>query len=238
MTTQDMETRDGPASMPRLVWDLPLRVAHWMLALNVAGAWATHYAGTRWFAWHRWLGYSTLVLVAFRIVWGFVGTRHARFAAFVRGPGALVEYLRGRPLRETPGHNPLGALSVLAMLAALLFQATTGLFANDQVASAGPFYGWIGPGTSNRITGLHQANSILVLSLVALHVGAIAWYGRVAGRPLVRAMITGRKPAADVPSPEAIDNSRTLLALAVVAALAIGLMLAVRAAPEATIALY
>jgi cytochrome b len=238
MTTHDVDTRDGPAQLSRLVWDLPLRATHWMLAVTVAGAWATHYAGTRWFAWHRCFGYSTLVLVAFRIVWGFVGTRHARFAAFVRGPGALIEYLRDRPLRGTPGHNPLGALSVLAMLAALLFQATTGLFANDQVASAGPFYGWIAPATSNRITGLHEANSILVLALVALHVGAIAWYGRVAGRPLVRAMITGRKPAADVPTPEAIENSRTLLALAVVAALAIGLVLAVRAAPEATIALY
>jgi cytochrome b len=138
----------------------------------------------------------------------------------------------------TPGHNPLGALSVLAMLAALLFQAATGLFANDEIASAGPFYGWIAPGTSNRITGLHEANSNLLLGLVVLHLCAVAWYVRVAGRPLVRAMLTGRKPASEVPPDEAIEGSRTLLALAVVATLVIALALAVRAAPDSVIALY
>jgi cytochrome b len=238
MTAGEQDSRDGRAAAPRLVWDLPLRATHWMLVLSVAGAWATHYAGTRWFAWHRSLGYATLVLVVFRIAWGFVGTRHARFASFVRGPGALFDYLRVRPPRVTPGHNPLGALSVLAMLAALLVQAATGLFANDEITSAGPFYGWIAPGTSNRLSSLHQANSNLVLTLVVLHLCAIAWYGRVAEQPLVSAMITGRKPASDVPRAEAIANSRTLLALAIVAALAVALALAVRAAPDATIALY
>jgi cytochrome b len=238
MTTHEEKTSDGPAQASRLVWDLPLRATHWMLAVTVAGAWATHYAGTRWFSWHRSFGYATLVLVAFRIVWGFVGTRHARFEMFVRGRGALIAYLSRRPLPATPGHNPLGALSVLAMLAALLLQAATGLFANDEITSAGPFYGWIAPGTSNRITGLHEANSNLLLALVALHVLAIAWYGRVAGRPLLRAMITGRKPASEVPAGEAVEDSRTLLALAIIAALAVALALAVRAAPEATIALY
>ena len=238
MTNHAGETGDAMAPSPRLVWDLPLRATHWMLAFTVTGAWATHYAGTRWFAWHRCLGYATLLLVAFRIVWGFVGTRHARFAAFVRSPGDLREYLCSRPLRATPGHNPLGALSVLAMLAALLLQAATGLFANDEITSAGPFYGWVAPGTSNRISGLHVANSYLVLALVALHLCAVAWYERVAGRPLLRAMITGRKPASEVPRAEAIENSRVLLALAVLVALAIALALAVRAAPDATIALF
>jgi cytochrome b len=238
MNSYEAKAIDATDAAPPLVWDLPLRAAHWLLAITVTGAWATHYAGTRWFAWHRSFGYATLVLVAFRIAWGFAGTRHARFAAFVRGPRAVLEYLRDRPLRATVGHNPLGALSVLAMLAALLLQAATGLFANDEIASAGPFYGWIAPPTSNRITGLHEANSNLVLALVALHLAAVAWYGRVAGRPLTRAMITGRKPAAEVTAEEAIRGSRTLLALAIVAALVAALALAVRAAPEPVIALY
>jgi cytochrome b len=238
MTTHEQQGSSDAGPGTRLVWDLPLRATHWMLAVTVTGAWATHYAGTRWFAWHRSLGYATLVLVAFRIAWGFVGTRHARFASFVRGPGPLLDYLRNWPPRGTTGHNPLGALSVLAMLAALLLQATTGLFANDEIASTGPFYGWIAPVTSNLITGLHEANSCVVLALVALHVAAIAWYGRVAGRPLVRAMITGRKPATEVAAGEAVRDSRTLLALVIVAALAAALVLAVRAAPDATIALY
>lgn len=222
----------------RMVWDFPLRAAHWLLVLTVAGAWATHYAGTRWFTWHRWLGYATLVLVVFRITWGFIGTRHARFSSFVPGPTRLVAFFRGQAPRAAPGHNPLGALSVLAMLAALLFQAATGLFANDEIASAGPFYGWIAPVTSNRITSLHEANSNLVLGLVVLHLCAIAWYARVAGRSLVRAMLTGKKPASEVAPADAIEGSRTLLALVVVATLAIALALAVRAAPDTVIALY
>ena len=80
----------------RLVWDLPVRVTHWALVLAVAGSWATHYAGVEWFPWHQRLGYVVLVLVVFRLVWGFVGTRHARFSGFVRGPRATLAYLRGR----------------------------------------------------------------------------------------------------------------------------------------------
>ena len=222
----------------RLVWDLPLRVTHWLIVTTMAGAWATHYAGTRWFGWHRTLGCATLVLVAFRIAWGFVGTRHARFATFLRGPRAVAAYVRERPRQPTVGHNPLGALSVVAMLATLLVQAVTGLFANDEIANAGPFYGWIAPATSNRISSLHEANSTVLLTLVVLHLLAIAWYGGVAGQPLTRAMLTGRKPAAEVPPDAEIRNSRTWLALAIVAALAVLLALAIRAAPDATVALY
>jgi cytochrome b len=226
-----------PPSDSRLVWDLPVRVTHWALVLAVAGCWATHYAGVEWFAWHRRLGYTVLVLVVFRIVWGFVGTRHARFASFLRGPRTLVAYLRERG-RATVGHNPLGGLSVLAFLALLLLQAATGLFANDEIMNMGPFYGWIAPELSNRITSLHRASSEWLLVLIGLHLAAVAFYVRVLRKPLVNAMVTGRKPAADVPPGEAITGSRVLLACAIVAALAIALTLAVRAAPEATIALY
>jgi len=222
----------------RLVWDLPLRLTHWALVVSVTGAWITHYAGVQWFEWHRRLGYATLVLVAFRIVWGFVGTRHARFANFVRGPAAVLSLIRagGRP--QAPGHNPLGALSVVAMLALLLVQGLTGLFANDEIANAGPFYGWVSPETSNRISGLHETNSNLLLGLLALHLAAIAWYVFVVGRPLVRAMLTGRKAAREVAASDEIDGSRIALAIAIVAALAVALALAIRAAPEAAIALY
>jgi cytochrome b len=221
----------------RLVWDLPLRVTHWALVLAVTGCFATHYAGIEWFPWHRRLGYAVLVLVAFRLLWGFLGTRHARFTTFLRGPGAVLAYLRnGRT--GSVGHNPLGALSVLALLALLLLQASAGLFANDEIMSMGPFYGWIAPELSNRVTSLHRAGSDWLLVLIGLHLVAVAWYALVRREPLVHAMITGRKPAAKVPATEAIAGSRTGLAAAIVAALAIALALAVRAAPEATIALY
>jgi cytochrome b len=215
-----------------------LRLTHWALVLTVAGAWMTHYAGIEWFGWHRRLGYATLVLVAFRIAWGFVGTRHARFSSFVRGPVALLAFLRASDRQEAPGHNPLGALSVVAMLALLLVQALTGLFANDEIANAGPFYGWVSPETSNRISGLHATNSNLLLGLLALHLAAIAWYVFVVGRPLVRAMLTGRKAARDVKAGDEIQGSRIGLAVVIVAALVAALALAIRAAPEAMIALY
>jgi cytochrome b len=221
----------------RLVWDLPTRVTHWGLVLAVTGCWATHYAGIEWFGWHRRLGYTVLVLVVFRVAWGFVGTRHARFAVFLRGPRALLAYLRERG-RTTVGHNPLGGLSVLALLALLLLQAATGLFANDEIMNMGPFYGWIAPELSNRITSLHRASSDWLLVLIGLHLAAVAFYVRVRRQPLVNAIVTGRKPAADVPAGEAITGSRVLLACAIVAVLAIALTLAVRAAPEGTIALY
>jgi cytochrome b len=226
-----------PASDSRLVWDLPVRVTHWALVLAVAGCWATHYAGVEWFPWHRRLGYTVLVLVTFRIVWGFVGTRHARFAVFLRGPRTLLAYLRERG-RATVGHNPFGALSVVALLALLLLQAATGLFANDEIMNMGPFYGWIAPQLSNRITSLHRASSDWLLVLIGTHVAAVALYVHVRGQPLVTAMITGRKPATDVSAAEAITGSRVLMACVIVAAIAIALTLAVRAAPEATIALY
>lgn len=229
-----MTTRDGE----RLVWDLPLRVVHWLIGLAVAGCWATHYAGVEWFAWHRRLGYAVLVLVVFRIAWGFVGTRHARFASFLRGPRTILDYLRGRAGSPPVGHNPLGALAVMAMLAVLLAQAATGLYANDEIMNAGPFYGWVDPGLSNRITSLHRQNSDLLLALIALHVAAVAWYVAVRRQPLLRAMFTGTKPAALVPPEQAIAGSRPALALVLVAALAVALALAIRAAPQASIALF
>lgn len=222
----------------RLVWDLPVRLVHWLIVLAVAGSWATHYAGVEWFAWHRRLGYTVLVLVTFRIVWGFVGTRHARFGHFLRGPRAILDYLRGRTTERPVGHNPVGALGVVAMLGVLLVQASTGLFANDEIMNAGPFYGWIDPALSNRLTTLHRQSSDVLLVLIGVHVLAVAWHVLGQRRPLVSAMLTGRKAVADVPAEQSIAGSRTGLALVIVAVLAAALAIAVRSAPEATIALF
>lgn len=237
MDMNELRSSDDDVARRR-VWDLPLRLAHWGITIAVAAAFATHYAGTEWFPWHRASGYAVLVLVAFRVVWGFVGTRHARFASFVRGPRAIVDFLAGRGPAAYPGHNPLGALSVIALLASLAVQAATGLFANDEIANTGPFYGWISPATSNRLTAVHAWNSNLLIALVALHLAAIAWYGLVRRRPLVRAMLDGRRPAAEVAEGEAIGGSRTLLALAIVAVLAAALAFVVRRAPPAELAIW
>jgi cytochrome b len=216
-----------------LVWDWPVRACHWLLVLCVAGAWATHYAGIEWFDWHRRLGYVSLVLVAFRIAWGFAGTRHARFASFLRGPRAIAAYLRGAGEPEVVGHNPLGGWSVVAFLLVLSIQAATGLFANDEIASAGPFYGWVSQETSNRLTAVHHFNSNVLLALIVLHVVAVGWHDVVQHRGLVRAMLDGRKRGA-----EGIGSSRGALALLIAGLLAVALALALRAAPEATISYF
>jgi cytochrome b len=233
----DSISKKGADTATRLVWDLPLRLTHWTLVPCVAGSWATHYAGSAWSAWHARCGYAVLVLVTFRVLWGFVGTRHARFASFLRGPRCVLAYLRGGP-PATVGHNPLGAWSVVAMLAVLALQAATGLFANDEIAFTGPFFGWVSQQTSARLTSLHHANANFLLGLLALHVAAIVWYARVRRRPLVAAMVTGRRAASEVPAAEAIEGSRTWLAAAIVVVLAGLLALAIRAAPEAVVSYY
>jgi len=216
-----------------LVWDWPLRAFHGALVLAIAGSFATHYAGIEWFEWHRRCGYVALVLIAFRLTWGFVGTRHARFASFLRGPAAVFDYLRGRQPYPAAGHNPLGGFSVVAFLLVLAVQATTGLFANDEIANAGPFYGWITQQTSNRLTSFHAINSKVLLGLIVLHLAAVAWYDVVRRRGLVRAFWTGRKAGA-----QGIDSSRGLRAVLILLALIVALALAIRAAPEATISLF
>ena len=131
-------------SEERRVWDLPVRVFHWALLLAVAGAWCTHAAGVAWVRYHGWCGYTVLVLVAFRLLWGIVGTRHARFTSFVRGPVATLRYAAQLARGTAPhlaGHNPLGAWMVLVLLAALLAQALLGLFGNDEIFNFGPLYG-------------------------------------------------------------------------------------------------
>jgi cytochrome b len=216
-----------------LVWDWPLRAFHGALVLAIAGSFATHYAGIEWFAWHRRCGYVVLVLVAFRVAWGFVGPRYARFKSFLRGPTAVFDYLRGRQPYPAAGHNPLGGFSVVAFLLLLAVQAGSGLFANDEIANAGPFYGWITQQTSNRLTSFHAINSKVLLGLIVLHLAAVAWYDVVRRRGLVRAFWTGRKAGA-----QGIDSSRGLRAVLIVLALIVALALAIRAAPEATISLF
>jgi cytochrome b len=221
-----------------LVWDLPVRLMHWTLVLAVAGAWATQELEGDWFKYHVWCGYMVLVVAATRVVWGFVGTRHARFTAFVRGPRAVFGYARtmlGAAAAPHAGHNPLGALMVLALLAMLLVQAMTGLFANDQIMSTGPLFGYVDSATSDRLTTIHKQLFDLLLVAIGLHVSAALLYLFVKHDNLILPMITGRKPGALVAPEDRITASRSWLAALVLGALAAALYAVVRAAPEASL---
>jgi cytochrome b len=207
----------------RAVWDLPVRLFHWLLVLACIGSYVTNRIGVEVFWLHVWCGSIVLVLVAFRIAWGFAGTRHARFASFVVGPVGTWHYLRamlqGRP-PPTVGHNPLGAWMVLLLLAALAAQALTGLVGNDGLFNFGPLYAYAGAAKSRALTHVHKTLFWWIAGAAGLHVAAVALHRVLWSESLVLPMITGRKAAALVPEPERIASSRTWLALAIVLCLA------------------
>ncbi|BAO30497.1 cytochrome b/b6 domain-containing protein [Sulfuritalea hydrogenivorans] len=171
------------------VWDLPTRIFHWTLAFCVVGSFVTAKIGGNAMVWHGRIGVTVVGLLVFRLVWGFSGSTYARFSQFVRGPSAIRAYLRGQ--WQGAGHNPLGALSVLAMLATLMLLVATGLFANDDIAFEGPLYALVGKEFSDRLVGLHRLIEPAIILLVLAHLGAIFYYVRVKKESLVRPMVTG-----------------------------------------------
>lgn len=182
------------------VWDLPIRLFHWLLVASIAFAYVSGQLGGNLIDWHARAGFLIVGLVVFRLVWGVVGTPTARFATFVRGPAAIAAYLRGE--WRGIGHNPLGALSVLGLLALVGAQAATGLFTNDDIAFQGPFADWVGKELSDRFHGWHALLQNGLLALIGVHVAAIVFYARVKKENLVKPMITGwaEAPATTTPA--------------------------------------
>lgn len=177
------------------IWDLPIRVFHWVLVALIGFSWWSgeeHYMD-----WHRLSGYTILALLVFRIWWGFMGSRTARFAQFVRGPGTVVAYARtlaSRSHHSADGHNPLGGWSVVAMLLALVAMVTAGLFSVDVDGfESGPLADYISFDQGRFAAGIHETVFNVILALVALHVVAIVFYRAIKRLNLVLPMITGRR---------------------------------------------
>lgn len=174
------------------LWDAPVRIVHWLLVVLIAFSW---WASDDHLNWHRWSGYTILGLLVFRIYWGFAGAGAARFSSFVRGPRATLAYvrsLRERAPSNVPGHNPLGAWSVLAFLAVLAVQVTTGLFAVDVDAfEAGPLSHHVSFDTGRAIADIHELSFRVIQALVVLHVAAVLFYLFYKRTDLIRPMITG-----------------------------------------------
>ncbi len=215
-------TSDERDAAPR-VWDLPTRMFHWTLVLGVLVACASaHAEGEAALRLHFLSGYAVLGLVVFRLLWGFAGTRYARFAQFVRGPLALRRYLREpAPAAATAGHNPLGGWSVLALLATCLLMAGSGLFTRDEIASEGPLAQLVAERAVGLAGRLHANGELLLYLLVGLHLAAIAYFEFVRRERLVRAMLDGRQakrrpaPASDGELPFGTSAALPLLLLAV-----------------------
>ena len=209
-------------------WDLPVRLFHWTLLGLVGFSWWSGEQGEMWLKYHFWSGYAILSLVVFRLVWGFCGSYYARFAQFLRGPAAVLaslrELLSPRPM-STLGHNPLGGWMVLALLAVLLVQTLTGLFANDDIMWEGPLYAHVSKDLSDRLTGIHGFNFDILLALVGIHVAAIGWHRWRKGERLVSAMLSGYKPApADTESRAFVSLWRALVIFVIVALAVAGLI--------------
>lgn len=177
-------TKNQPASPGTeiLVWDVPVRVFHWLLAFCFAGAYLTS-ESEQWQLVHVTLGYTMAGLIAFRLVWGCIGSRYARFGDFVRGPAAVASYfralLRGEPQRFL-GHNPAGALAILALLACAAATAATGWIAWQETSAE-----WW--------EEVHEACANLMLGLVLVHVAAVIGSGWLHHENLVAAMFNGKK---------------------------------------------
>ncbi len=197
------------------LWDLPTRLFHWLLVILVAAAVISGKVGGAAIDWHGRIGLAILGLIAFRLVWGIIGSSHARFASFFPTPGSLAAYLRGQ--WTGVGHNPLGAISVLGLLALITVQVGTGLFGNDDIAFNGPLFGLISKDLSDTLTGIHTSVINILIALIALHLAAIVFYTRVKKEQLLKPMLTGWK---DVPSGQGESASGGGL-IALVVALAI-----------------
>ncbi len=174
-----------------VVWDLPLRIFHWLLVVGVLGAYITATLGGSLIDWHGYFGVLVLGLLLFRLIWGFAGTFHARFANFIPTPARLLSYINGQ--WQGAGHNPLGALAVFAILITALFIASSGLFANDDIAFQGTWSNLVDKALSDTLSAWHSLAFDVLLVLIVLHLAAIGFYRWHKKQNLVLPMLTGKK---------------------------------------------
>ena len=188
-----------------LVWDMPTRIFHWMLALSFAGAFLTA-ESERWRDIHVLFGYTVLGLIAFRLVWGFVGTRYVRFAELMRCSAYVIHYLvrlvRGHAWHPV-GHNPAGAVAILLQLVLGIVSGVSGWAVYEEIGG-------------DRLEDLHEFISDVMLVVVLVHIAGVLVVSYLQGENLIVAMITGRKRRT---ANQAISRSYPLIALLLLTAL-------------------
>ena len=177
-----------------MVWDMPVRVFHWLLVICFAGAWLSS-ESERWAMIHYAFGYTACLLVLIRLVWGLIGTRYARFSQFLKKPKAVLEHfmamLRGHPHHDV-GHNPAGGLVMFALMLLILIIGLSGYL------SVKEFLG-------SYVSEIHEAISSLVLGLVIVHIVAAVGMSLIERQNLIRSMVTGKKqgmPEQGIPYPQ------------------------------------
>ena len=219
----------GPAPRIVLVWDIFIRVFHWLVVALVAAAYVTW--RLNWMVWHGWVGDAVLTLLLFRLSWGVFGGETARFSRFLTSPRTVLQHLKDSLRREPDhevGHNPAGGWMVFILLALLLAETLTGLYVANDVADEGPMTEMAPAWIANAITSAHSILWDALLAAIVLHVLAIAAFAVIKGQNLLRPMITGTKVMpAGVAEPRAGSPARAallLLACAAATALLINLL--------------
>ena len=174
------------------VWDLPIRLFHWLLVACIIGSLVSIHLFDSAVELHAYFGYCILTLLVFRVIWGFVGSKHARFASFIPNRQLILNYLQGKSPRFL-GHNPIGALSVFALLFVLCVQVLTGLFVDDEIAFQGPLAKYVPSTIVSFLSEIHEGNQVIIYTLITIHIAAIWYYKRFKGENLIKPMITGDK---------------------------------------------
>jgi cytochrome b len=202
------------------VWDLPTRLFHWALVLALIAQVVTGKIGGAAMTWHFRIGYCVFALIVFRLVWGFVGGHWSRFVSFLYGPASVLRYLRNQHGVSDlfhVGHNPLGSASVFAMLAILMVQVGTGLIGDDEIANVGPLNRFVSTATGLAATAWHKGWGLgLILTLVVLHVAAIAFYRLRKDQDLIGPMFSGDKLLPGAVPGSVDDRMSRVRALAIV----------------------
>ncbi len=207
------------------IWDLPTRLFHWLLAALAIFSFTTGKLGGDWLTWHFRSGYAIASLLLFRLLWGFVGSRYARFASFLPSPSRIWRTLLSTGsdgLPASAGHSAVGTLSVYALLIVLAVQISTGVFTNDGSFNEGPWVKFISSALSDRLSTVHYYNHWLVVGLTVLHVAAIGFYLLVRRHDLITPMLTGDKLGLAAPAAE--DGAAIRLRAAVLAIVAAGVV--------------
>ena len=213
------------ASARTRIWDLPTRLFHWLLAAWVIFSFTTGKLGGDWLTWHFRSGYAIATLLLFRLLWGFAGSRYARFASFLPSPSRVWQTMgssQSLPVPVSAGLRAIGTLSVYALLIVLAVQISTGVFTNDGSFIEGPWVKFVSSALSDRLSRIHYYNHWLIAGLVALHVAAIGFYLLARKDDLLTPMLTGDKLGIDAPAAD--DGVAIRVRAVVLAALAGGIV--------------
>ena len=209
----------------QMLWDIPTRLFHWLIVCCLPLSWWSAETGN--YEIHQWSGYTVIVLVVRRVIWGFVGSRHSRFDDFIVGPAAVRAYMQGQGAASA-GHNPLGGWSVLLLLSLLLIQAVSGLFNSDEILFSGPLYYWADADVRAVMGSLHDVAFNGLLALVAVHIVAVLYHQFKLKEKLLQAMVRGQakgRAGEAAPAP-------WWLALALVVVIALALWWGLQQAPR------